>query len=198
MISPTKASVLVSSTSDKSVHAFFAENVPFLPKVMENPDSYSVKHAFVLPEKLIVAVVSTAFVNQSVHNHWLWFYKSCPETNTWVDDTGTLKIGWFLDGFAYRRNQEPAFQNSMHILNLPALVHMPQFNFLQAFFNNKEGSDSFLDFLRQLDKAAKHFEATMLQLLFKDYETEFTLPHCPNVKLNGEHLFLSSSFQSRT
>ena len=40
-ISPTK--VLVSLTSDKSVHAFFAENVPFLPKVMENPDSYSVK-----------------------------------------------------------------------------------------------------------------------------------------------------------
>ena len=89
-ISPTK--VLVSSTSDKSVHAFFAENVPFLPNVMENPDSYSVKHAFVLPEKLIVAVVSTAFVNQSVLKHWLWFYKRCSETNTWVKDTGTLKI----------------------------------------------------------------------------------------------------------
>ena len=64
-ISPTK--VLVSLTSDKSVHAFFAENVPFLPKVMENPNSYSVKHAFVLLEKLIIAVVSTAFVDQSVH-----------------------------------------------------------------------------------------------------------------------------------
>ena len=64
---------------------------------------------------------------------------------------------------------------------------MPQFNFLQALFN--DGSDSFLDLLRQLDEAVKHFEATMLQLSFKDYETEFTLPHCPNVKLNGEHLF---------
>ena len=143
--------------------------MPFLPKVIENPDSYSVKHAFVLPEKLIVAVVSTAFVNQSVHKHWLWFYKRCPETNTWVKYTGTQKIGSFLDGFAYRHNQEPGFQNSMDVLKLSALVHMPQFNFLQAFFNDKEGSDSFLDFLRQLDEAAKHFEATMLQLSFKDF-----------------------------
>ena len=109
LISPTK--VRISSASDKSVHGFFKENVPFLPEVIEQPDRYSVKHAFILPEKLIVAVVSTALSNPSVRKHWFWFFKKCPETNNWVKDIGTLKIGSFLDGFSYRRNQEPAFQN---------------------------------------------------------------------------------------
>ena len=57
-----------------------------------------------------------------------------------------IKIVNFFDGFAFKNREEPVSINAFEIMNLPAFVHFPAFNFLQAILNALKGQKLALTF----------------------------------------------------
>ena len=64
-VSPLK--IKSNSDSDANARKYLKAQVPFLPTVDEYPDLFHVKHGFVNPEKLLIAIMSVAFVTPELH-----------------------------------------------------------------------------------------------------------------------------------
>ena len=179
-LSPMK--VKANSHSDKKVHAFFKKEVECLPTVSVFPDKWSIRHAYIAPEKIIVAIITVCYVTQELHAHWCWFYKKSEEGD-WVPDVNHVKFVNFFDGFAYQNGLEPAFINALEVLNLPALVHHPAFNFLQSIFNDTEGSDTCYDFFSMFEVTMLHLGHVGVDLFLQGYDQTWVIPKT-NIPLN--------------
>ena len=101
-----------------------------------------------------------------------------------------IKVCSFYDGFAYQNNEQPATVNAMQLLNMPMLTQMPQFWYIQALFNDTEGSKTLLSFLEHMNDVLEHFSSIGVRLWFLGYGENMFVPKT-NRKLNdpnGHHL----------
>ena len=186
-VSPLK--IKSHSHSDANARRYLKAQVPFLPTVDEYPDLFHVKHGFVNPEKLLIAIMSVAFVTPELHKHWYWFFKK-DKHGSWFQQEDTVKVALFNDGFAYQNGTEPAVVNAFQLMNLPALTHIPAFSHLQAMLNCLEGSECCLLFYELLEDLMLHLchGGTGVNLSFDGYDESLTLPKS-NTKLAGTHTF---------
>ena len=128
-------------------------------------------------------VVTTA----ALHNHFYWFLCLDPEAAEYVPVENLFIFGIFTDGFPLFKGIA-ATLSCLVLANLPAMLQMPDFHFLNFFVKDGESSPSTWFLIRNVESEATELEESGITLDFTGYSNSMCLPKS-NKKLNGRHHF---------
>ena len=99
------------------------------------------------PYELIIGIISLIYTQEALHSSFIWFY----DASTKQFKTNHLEFGFCLDGFPVFSGSDGAAMISLSCFNLPGLIHLPEFSFLQSIFIDGECSKASWHFLRMKD-----------------------------------------------
>jgi hypothetical protein len=159
-ITTKPSSVSFSSKVIKKVKAHLRSSVPLLPSIQTN-EEIMVPHAFVAVDDLLLSLVNKVYTQQAFHKHFVWFLDGNlqPCVHQFV-------VRLYFDGFSILDGQ-PCCTLTLVLLNLPGLIHHPDFNFLVEIHADKEHSQTSLKILRAIDDELSLISMEGLDITFE-------------------------------
>ena len=115
--------------SRKVLHESFPYGV--LPKSSSFKE-VTAQHAFISLKQLVAAVITMVVTTAALHNHFYWFLCLDPEAAEYVPVENLFIFGIFTDGFPLFKGIA-ATLSCLVLANLPAMLQMPDFHFLNFF-----------------------------------------------------------------
>ena len=99
-----------------------------------------------------------------------------------------LDFGFFMDGFSLLK-VIAAFLSCLVLANLPVMMQMPDFHFLNFLIRAGENSSSSWFRIRNVEKEVEELEGSGLWMKFSGYDEGMKLPKSEKT-VNGEHFFV--------
>lgn len=168
--------------NDAKSRKHLRENFPVAMPYALQHDSVKVEHAFVEVEHMMKCAITLIYTTQSLHNSFFWFW----DVSSQSFKVNHFEISTFFDGFPLFGGSESATIFCLRILNIAALIHRPEFNFIIFAVKAKETSAETIKLLRYCASKLYCLLNTGLTIQICGFDPTRTIPHS-TILLNGTH-----------
>ena len=128
-------------------------------------------YACISLKQLVAAVITMVVTTAALHNHFYWFLCLDPEVAEYVPVENLFIFGIFTDGFPLFKGIA-ATLSCLVLANLPAMLQMPDFHFLNFFVKDGESSPSTWFLICTVEPEATELEESGITLDFTGYNSD--------------------------
>jgi len=156
----------------------FAGDVPYAVSDI----TLFIEHGFVDMEAMPKAIVTLIYTTPELHKNFMWFWDPVKK----VHKENHFEWSTFYDGFPLFGGKSQATAFSLRALNLPGLIHRPDFQYILFIAECKENDPQVLKLLQHFSKTVTPKLTKGFTVEFRGYPEHYTVPKS-NISLNGTH-----------